>query len=408
VIIALIAVGLSGLGLREQLRNVPALKGAYFWVQNLLDPPMELVERGNSDKKNAILLAMPIGIAEDDRGNIYFSDRGLSRKEGPGRVGRVIWKIDSNGKAQVIAGTGRRGIARSDVPALQSNLGSPEGLRLDDAGRIYFADPWNHVVLRLEVDGTLSRIAGSGAPGHNGDEIPALQAQLNQPYDVALDSLGNVYIADSANNRIRKVDKNGIIHTVAGTGEAGYTGDNGPATQATLRVPYNVAVDKQDRVIIPDSLNHVIRRIAHDGTIETIAGVGRPGYAGDGGPATLALLDAPQAIVFDRDGNLIFGDEHNHVIRMISSDGTISTVVGTGTAGLAADGAKASEAPLNDPEGLLLRSDGTLIVNDGRNRRILEITAGGTVLNFAGRGWPRAPESEFAGAYRPETGQQSR
>lgn len=384
-VIAAIVIGASSLGLYEQLRSVPALKSAYFWTQNFIFPPVGLTERGNGAAKESIVMAKPVGLAEDDLGNLYISERGPASKEGRGRFGRVIWKIGTNGRAHIIAGTGRRGISRVDVPALQSDLGSPEGLRLDGSGRIYFADPWNHVVLRLEVDGALSRIAGNGRPGFNGDGIAATQAELNEPYDVALDSLGNVYIADFANNRIRKIDQAGIIHTVAGTGEAGYSGDNGPAILATLRGPYNVAVDPEDRVVVSDSLNHVVRRVAHDGSIATIAGVGRPGYAGDGGPATLALLDAPQAIVFDPDGNMIVDDEHNHVIRKITSDGIISTIIGTGKAGRAVDGTKVSNAPLNDPEGMLVRRDGTLIVNDGSNRRILEITASGIVRNFAGR-----------------------
>ncbi len=382
VIVALIVLGL---GLREQLRTVPALQIAYFWVQNLIYPPIELDERGNGGPKESILLTHPIGIVEDDLGNIYISDRGTAKTNGRGLGGRVIWKIDNKGEARVIAGSGRRGISRVDVPALQSNFGSPEGLRLDSSGRIYFPDPWNHVVLRLEVDGTLTRIAGTGSSGFNGDGIPAVQAQLNEPYDVALDSLGNVYIADFANNRIRKVDKDGLIHTFAGTGEAGYSGDNGPADQARLHGPYNVAVDAEDQVFIPDSLNHVIRRVDHEGMITTIAGVGRPGFAGDGGPATSALVDAPQALVFDHRGNLIFDDEHNHAIRMIDRDGRISTLIGTGTAGYAADGMMALEAPLNDPEGILVRQDGTLLINDGKNGRVLEITGSGEVRNFAGR-----------------------
>jgi sugar lactone lactonase YvrE len=271
-----------------------------------------------------------------------------------------------------------------DVPALQSNLGSPEGLRRDNAGRIFFADPWNHVVLRLEVDGTLTRIAGMGNSGFNGDGIPAVQAKLHSPYDVALDSRGNVYIADFGNHRIRKVGKDGLIHTIAGTGVAGYTGDNGPAVQARLRGPYNVAVNAEDHVFISDSFNHVIRRVDHNGIITTIVGAGRRGYAGDGGPATSALLDTPQAVVFDHRGNLIFSDEHNNAIRKISRDGRISTLMGTGTAGYATDGTLAAEAFLHDPEGILVRKNGNLLINDGRNRRILEITKGGKVRNFAG------------------------
>ena len=383
----LILLIVSSIGFRDELRGVMPLRVAYNWLQNLIHPPVTLSERGNGGPKDLIALAEPVGLAEDDFGNVYISERGKSWIGG-----RVIWKIDADGVARVIAGTGRRGNSRVDVPALESSFGSAEGIILDRAGRIYFADAWNHVVLRLELDGSLTRVAGTGKAGYNGDGIPAVQAELNEPYDVALDSQENIYIADNANHRIRMVGKDGVIHTFAGTGVAGYRGDGGPAKQAQLHGLFNIAVDSQDRIYIPDAHNHAIRRVDHDGIITTIAGTGRPGFAGDGGPATSAQVDGPQDIVFDDRGNLIFDDEHNHAIRTITPDGRISTLVGTGSRGCAADGTLATEAPLNDPEGILVRMDGTLLISDSSNKRILELTPDGKVRNFAGRQRPLSPD----------------
>lgn len=383
---------LAGLGLvvldpvREGLRSVTALKEAYFWAQNLFHPAIGLAERGDGGPKEAILLLNPMGLDEDREGNLFIGERGLSDLEGKGRGGRVIWKIDGRGRAQVIAGTGRRGPSRASVPALESNLGSVEGLRVDGAGRIYFADPWNHVILRVERDGMLTLVAGTGRSGFNGDGVPAVEADLNEPYDVALDLRGNVYIADYGNHRIRMVDTDGMIHTIAGTGAPGYDGDSGPATQARLRGPYNVQAGPEDRIYIADSLNHVIRRVDHDGTITTVAGVGQPGYAGDGGPARSARLDTPQALAFDGLGRLIISDEHNHALRIVGSDGRISTLVGTGRAGYAEEGTPIAEAPLNDPEFMLVRQDGSILICDRRNSRVLELADDGLVRSFAGRG----------------------
>ena len=347
----------------------------------LRDPPKSPAERGNGGPARALLLYDPGAIDRDRAGNVYIVDRG----RGPTQ-GSIIWKIDTNGIARAVAGTGRRGNAATGIPALRSDLGMAVGLSVDPLGQILFVDNVNHVLLRVASDGTITRIAGTGAPGYSGDGGPANEAALNAPYDVHRDSQGNIYIADTSNHRIRKVSPHGIITTVAGIGEPGYAGDDGPAIEAKLNKPYNILIDGKDRLLIDDSNNHVIRRVDDNGVITTIVGSGRKGYAGDGGPALEARLDTPQALFLAAKPLLYVGDEHNHVVRVLGPDGTLSHLIGTGEPGFAADGTPARVAPLNDPEGILVREDGSIIILDGDNGRVIEIDTEGRARNFAGRG----------------------
>ena len=320
-----------------------------------------------------------MGIAEDREGNLLVADRG--RWFGLG----AIWKISHNGRARLVAGTGHRGSVETGTNALASNLGRPEGLSVDNANRIYFADSVNHVVIRVENDGQITRIAGTGVPEFSGDGGPAVEASLSLPYDVRLDSQGSVYIADYGNNRIRKVTRDGIIQTVAGTGDPGYSGDGGLATDARLNGPYGIFVDDKDTLLIADTYNHVVRRVNNEGIITTIIGSGRQGYSGDGGPARAASLDGPQAIYVDGSGRTYVGDEHNHAIRVVSPDGLISTLIGTGVAGFNEDGPPRSDAQLNDPEYILVRKDGSLVISEGGNGRILVIGHNGRLQTLAGK-----------------------
>ncbi len=372
----LIVFALLTQGGKEVLERVPEIRELYFWYYNVRFRLKTPVEVGDGMQAMDILLKDPMGIGQDGSGNVYISDRGY----------RFIWKIETNGKARVIAGTGRKGSALSGVSALESDLGSPQGLCVDRQNRIYFADSANHIVLRIEKDGILTRIAGTGLPGYGGDGGRAIHASLNKPYDVRLDSEENIYIADMGNHRIRMVTREGVIHTVAGIGEPGYSGDHGPAVASRLKGPYGIFLDSHDRLLIADSSNHVIRRVDRNGIITTIAGVGHPGYGGDGGPANAAMFDKPESLYVDEAGSIYVGDEHNHVIRVIDPDGTISTLLGTGTPGLGGDGIPASQAQLNDPENVMLRSDGSILITEGGNARVRMMKPNDLVETFAGRG----------------------
>ena len=207
---------------------------------------------------------------------------------------------------------------------------------------------------------------------------------LDRPCAVRLDSRGRIYVVDHGNHRIRRIGLDGVITTVAGTGSPGYSGDGGPATEARLKGPYGIFVDSKDNLLIADSKNHVIRRVDGTGVIRTIAGTGEPGYSGDGGPAVAAVFDTPQALFVTESGDIYIGDEHNHCIRRIDATGTISTVVGNGDPGFGGDVVEVKEARLNDPEGVWVRPDGTVLVSDADNGRVRALSPSGTVETLAG------------------------
>jgi DNA-binding beta-propeller fold protein YncE len=199
---------------------------------------------------------------------------------------------------------------------------------VDAAGRVFIADALNNRIRRVDVDGTITTVAGTGEPGFAGDGGPATGAALSLPSGVAVDAAGRVFIADALNNRIRRVDVDGTITTVAGTGEAGFAGDGGPAASAAFFTPRDVAVDAAGRVFIADTDSHRVRRIDVDGTITTVAGTGAPGFSGDGGPATSAALFSPRAIAIDPSGRVVFADSNNDLVRRVDDDGLITSVAG--------------------------------------------------------------------------------
>ena len=270
-----------------------------------------------------------------------------------------------------------------NVPGTAAGLAGLLSVAVDQAGNVYFADVAHHSVLRLNAStGVLTVVAGNGTPGFSGDNGPATLAQLDYPYGLAVDSAGNLYIADFFNNRIRKVS-NGVITTVAGTGTYGNIGDNGPATSAWLSRPRAVAIDAAGNLYITDSLNYRIRKVSN-GVITTVAGNGTYGYSGDGGPATSAQLNQPIGITVDSAGNLYFADNGNEVVRKVAN-GVITTVAGNGTAGYGGDGGPATSAPLAYPYGVTVDSAGNLYIAEVSGRRVRKV-ANGVITTVAGNG----------------------
>ena len=210
-----------------------------------------------------------------------------------------------------------------------------------------------------------------------------------------IDSKGNVYIADVMNHRIRKVDGEGVITTVAGTGVIGYSGDEGPAVDAQLNTPWGILIDADDHLLIADSENHVIRKVDNDGIIRTIAGSGQRGFDGDGGAALSAKFDAPQALALDSQGRLYIGDEHNNAIRVIELDGSVRTLVGTRGPGFSGDGGPAQLAQIADPENILIRRDGSILITVRDNSRVRLVSPDGMISTFAGKG-PTSKHDYFA------------
>jgi trimeric autotransporter adhesin len=264
----------------------------------------------------------------------------------------------------------------------------------DKSGNVYISLSDHHAVLRLSADGVLSPFAGNGWPGFGGDGGPAQEAQLFDPQGLAADADGNLYIADYGNNRVRKV-ANGVITTVAGNGLAGYSGDGGPAAVAALRAPEGLAVDSTGNLYIADRMNARIRRVSN-GVISTVAGTGVAGFSGDGGPASSAQLSAPAKVALDSAGNLYIADFGNTRIRRVS-DGIITTVAGNGTMGRTGDGGLAVNAQIDSQPGIAIGPGGALYIADGQNNRVRVVAggvittiAGGNVDGFAGDGGPAA------------------
>ena len=323
-------------------------------------------------------LAFPTGVAVNGAGNLYIADLRNHR----------IRKVDSSGTITTIAGTGELGFGGDGGPASEGRLAFPTGVAVDGAGNLYIADSRNHRIRKVDSSGTITTIAGSGETGFDGgsfggDGGPATDARLARPNDMAVDGAGNLYIADSGNNRIRKVDSSGTITTIAGTGELGFGGDGGPAPDARLAFPTDVAVDGAGNLYIADPRNHRIRKVDSSGTITTIAGSGELGFGGDGGPATDARLAFPTDVAVDGAGNLYIADSRNHRIRKVDSSGTITTIAGFVDPG---DGGPAPDARLAAPTGVAVDGAGNLYIADQVNHRIRKVDSTGTITTIAGSG----------------------
>ena len=307
------------------------------------------------------------GVAVDSAGNLYIADSRDHR----------IRKVDLTGTITTIAGTGEFGFGGDGGPAAAARLDFPYGVAVDSAGNLYIADAGNRRIRKIDSTGTITTIAGTGEFGFSGDGGPAVEAEIRSPRGVAVDSAGNLYIADAGNRRIRKIDSTGTITTIAGTGEFGFSGDGGPAAAARLDFPYGVAVDSAGNLYIADAGNRRIRKIDSTGTITTIAGTGEFGFSGDGGPAVEAEIRSPRGVAVDSAGNVYIADSRDHRIRKVDSTGTITTIAGTGEFGFSGDGGPAAVARLAFPYGVAVDSAGNLYIADTLNRRIRKLTPGG-------------------------------
>jgi uncharacterized protein (TIGR03437 family) len=323
---------------------------------------------GNNGPATSAQLGTPSGVALDSAGNIYIVDADS----------HLVWKV-SNGAIIPVAGNRTSGFSGDNGPSTSAQLNSPFSVTVDSAGNLYIADSGNNRVRKIS-NGVITTVAGNGTTGFSGDNGPATSAQLYFPTGVAVDSAGNLYIADSGNNRVRKV-ANGVITTVAGNGTAGFTGDNIPATASPLGVPVGVAVDATGNLYISEdqsaglAANTRIRKVS-SGVITTVAGNGMAGFSGDNGLATSAELWEPAGIAVDSAGNLFIADVINQRIRKVSG-GVITTVAGNGTEGFSGDNGPAFNAQLSGPQGVAIDSSGNVYIADGRNHRIRLLTAAG-------------------------------
>ncbi|MXZ34666.1 MAG: hypothetical protein F4Z21_05275, partial [Acidobacteria bacterium] len=311
----------------------------------------------------------PLDVVVDSAGNLFIADSG----------NHSIRRVGPSGAISTIAGSRKQGFGGDGDPAVTAQLRGPAGVAVDSAGNLFIADSGNDRIRRVDPSGVITTMAGMGARGFGGDNGSAVDAQLFIPAGVAVDSTGNLFIADSANDRIRRVDPSGTISTIAGTRQRRFNGDNGPATQARLHAPFGLATDNAGNLFIADYWNHRIRRVDPTGTISTIAGTGERGHSGDGGPAVAARLNSPDGIVVDSAGNLFIADSSNHRIRRVGPLGTITTIAGTGAWGFGGDNGPATQARLYAPSGLATDNAGNLFIADTRNQRIRRVDPSGTI-----------------------------
>ncbi len=299
----------------------------------------------------------PWSVAVDRQGNLYIADTGNNR----------IRKIDAHGTIQTVAGNGTAGFSGDGGPATEASLDGPFGVAIDPAGNLYIADTNNHRIREVDTKGAIHTVAGSDTFGFGGDGGPATSAILSGPEAVALDSIGNMYVADGGNNRVRIVRTDGVISTVAGNGASGYNGDGQPAVEARLSVR-GIAVDSKGNLYIADEENSRIRKVDADGVISTVAGNGGFGFRGDGGPAAEATLCNPYAVAVDKAGDLFIADFNNYRIRMVNADGVIDTVAGSGIGGFGGDGGDATAAELSSLTGVAVDDAGDIYFPDASHR----------------------------------------
>ena len=331
-------------------------------------------------------IAYPGGTVRDKAGNTYISSN----------WGHYVFKLDTKGNVSVVAGKGWAGFGGDGGPATRALLNVPGGLALDSAGNLYIGDSGNNRIRRVDAKtGVITTVAGNNTPnmfntgGYGGDGGPATQALLNSPYTVAVDSQGNLFITDYLNFRIRRVDaKTQIITTVAGNGTGGYNGDNIPATSAEIYYAITVIVDKSNNLYIADSGNNRIRRV--DGktqVITTVAGNGTAGFKGDGGPAAQAELSFPNAVTEDAAKNLYIVDTGNNRVRLVNAKTQkIKTIVGTGVAGFGGDGGSATKAKITDSSGGYIDPSGNLLIADSGNQRVRIVNKQRIINTLAGGG----------------------
>jgi DNA-binding beta-propeller fold protein YncE len=290
-----------------------------------------------------------------------------------------------------IAGTGTAGFSGDGGPGARAEINNPYGLVTGPDGALYFCEIGNHRLRRLDLKtNVISTVAGSGKKGYAGDGGPALEAAMNEPYEVRFDRAGNMFFAEMQNHVVRRVDaKSRIITTVAGTGTAGFAGDGGPADKAQLRQPHSIAFDGEGRLLICDIGNNRIRRVdLRAGTIETWAGTGERKPTPDGAPISGTPLNGPRAITADRDGNLyLVLREGNAVYRLDPREGLIHHIAGTGESGFSGDGGPAKLARLSGPKGVAWAPDGSLYLADTESHTIRRVNLkSGVITTVVGTG----------------------
>src|SRR4029077_12665547 len=303
-------------------------------------------------------------------GELYIADNNNS----------VIRKVDATGKITTVVGVGFPGYFGDGGQAINAALSFPEGISFDSAGNLFITDTGNLVIRKVDPSGVITTLPMTSLP-------PKFTA-FCFPEDVAAGAAGTVYIADSCRNQVFKLDSGGHLTIIAGSGAQGYSGDGGPAINASLFFPTAITFDAAGNLYIADETNNVVRKVDTGGTITTAVGNGGFGFAGDGGPGSFALLAQPGALAFDPTGNLYIADTTNERIRKVDTSGTITTIAGNGRFKYAGDGGSATSASLDNPTGTAVDPAGNLFVSDIANFVLRKIDPTGVISTYAGTGGP--------------------
>ncbi len=352
--------------------SVSALAGWNIDVHHTYDPVGRTLYLGDGTKRSAeganydVMETTRSGLSAPE-GMVKLPDGALIVADSSAHV---IRKVVPGGATTIIAGTpGASGFSGDGGPADEAEFDHPADVAVAPDGAIYVADQGNNRVRRI-FGGTISTVAGTGDGGYTGDDGPALAAELDEPTDIAVDRAGSLFVVERANNVVRRIGANGVINTLAGNGSPGFGGDGLVATSARLRAPRDVMVAADGGVFIADAGNNRIRRVDPDGTIKTVAGDGLDTFDGDGGPATAAGLDTPSAIIPLRDGGMMIADAGHARLRKVNAEGRITTVAGNGIHGFAGDGGAAGRARVDFPQAIALGNDDTVYFADAGANRI--------------------------------------
>jgi len=351
------------------LLAVVILIGTPF-VNRALADKLVVVAGGGEEKAGPatkVKLIAPFGVDFDKAGNMYIVE--LS--------GQRVHKVDGKGVLTTISGSGKKGDGGDGGPASKAEFNGMHSLAVAPTGDVYLADTWNNRVRKIDPkSGIISNLAGTGKKGYSGDDGPASKADFGGIYCIALDAKGtNLYLADLDNRRIRAVElATGVVRLVAGNGSKGVPKDGGDARSQPLVDPRAVAVDSKGNVYILERSGHALRVVDTAGKIRTVVGTGKPGADGDGGPGLKATLKGPKHLWIDRDDNVLIADSSNHLIRKyLPREDKIVRLAGTGKKGSAGAGGPPLKVDLNEPHGVYQHPSGTIYIVDSNNHRVLRL-----------------------------------
>jgi uncharacterized protein (TIGR03437 family) len=326
----------------------------------------------------------PTGVAVDRAGIIYFAEGGIGSGTGLARGDFRVWKVPLTGELRTLAGTGASNFAGDGGPASAAQLNGATAMSVDGEGNLYIADAANQRIRRISSGGAIDTVLGNGTPGFAGDFGSPAGAVFNTPRGVAAELGGAIYVADTLNNRVRKYTPGGNVFTYAGNGNAAYFGDGGSATSASINAPEGLALDAAGNVYIADTNDNAVRKVTPNGIITTIAGNGLTGFAGDGGLATRAQLNRPRAVAVDSAGNVYVADTGNHRVRRVDTAGNIATIAGNGATDFLPDDSAGINSSLSDPRGVAVDSAGNVYISDTGHNRVRKLFPTGAITTIAG------------------------